>query len=225
MKQIIIITFVLLNTSGFSQALNTSHLNGNQKNLVFLNVGLEYGSVINLGYARSFSALPKLITGFDLTIPAGEKFFDDYKLKAIIQMEILNRNNVRLTGTLNPIFRCLKNDLYTASGLAGEMGVIAGYYRPGWYVAGEFNIDQTILTHIKHSNQYKELFPGAQSGWYAITACNFNYGLQTGFNIGKTGINIRAGLSSDWKFSANTLPVYCLFGISRSFQINTKIKK
>ena len=221
MKTVIIIALRLMPAICFSQAYNVQGFKGNRKHLVFIDAGLEYGSVINIGYAQRISTARPIMAGLELSVPAGNEIIDDYQLKAFLQLELLHCKRFVLTGSFNPVFRRLVNDLYTASAVACELGLTTGFYYSGWYVAGEFITDQSFLTHIKHSDQYVEGYPGAKSGWYSAMARTFNYGVQAGFNIRETGINLRIGLSGDKKFSGNTLPFYCVLGVNRFFnQLN-----
>ena len=86
------------------------------------------------------------------------------------------------------------------------MGVIAGYYKQKWFVAGEAGFDKAIVTHFKHTATYKQNFPSVQDGWYEpATGGNFYYGLQTGYSFRRNDIYLKAGkiLTQDF----NTTPM------------------
>ena len=83
--------------------------------------------------------------------------------------------------------------LFQSFNFGGEFSGVAGFYRKKWFVAGEFGFDKAIATHVKHSENALENYPGLQSGWYVPTGGNWFFGLQSGFSFGSGGISLKAG--------------------------------
>ena len=99
------------------------------------------------------------------------------------------------------------------------MSGIVGYYRPKWFVAGEFGFDKAIVTHFRHSKAYKDQYPGVVDGWYEpATGGNLYYGLQAGFSFRKQDIFLRAGkiLTQDYK-TTPMVPIYGQLGYNIKF--------
>ena len=94
------------------------------------------------------------------------------------------------------------------------MGIVAGYYKPKWFVAGEAGFDKAIVTQFKHKDLYKQNFPSVKDGWYEpATGGNFYYGLQTGLSFRRNDIYLKAGKILAEDFSTKPMvPFYLQFG-------------
>ena len=111
------------------------------------------------------------------------------------------------------------NDFVRLVNFGSDMSGIVGYYRPKWFVAGEFGFDKAIVTHFRHSKAYKDQYPGVVDGWYEpATGGNLYYGLQAGFSFRKQDIFLRAGkiLTQDYK-TTPMVPIYGQLGYNIKF--------
>ena len=97
-------------------------------------------------------------------------------------------------------------------------GVI-GYYKPKWFVAVEVGFDKAIVTHFKHSENFRNNFPDVQDGWYAPTGGNFHYGIQTGYSFKNSDLTLTIGnfITQDFK-TTPLIPYY--FKLGYNYRIN-----
>ena len=45
------------------------------------------------------------------------------------------------------------------------MTAVAGYHHPRWFVAGGTGFDKAMVSHFKHSAEFKNSFPQVMDGW------------------------------------------------------------
>jgi len=98
---------------------------------------------------------------------------------------------------------------------------IFGYYKSNWFVAAEVSFDKAIVTHFKHTDDYKSDFLEVIHGWYQpATGGNFSYGLQTGYSFRNSDITFKAVkvLTQDFE-TEPILPVYFQLGYNKNFKL------
>jgi hypothetical protein len=117
---------------------------------------------------------------------------------------------------LQGIFRRFENSYARLINFGAAISTKVGYYKQHWFVAADAGFDKAIVTHFKHSNLYKENFPGVKDGWYEpSTGGNFYYGLQTGYSTKRADIYLRAGKLIEQDFQTDPmLPFYAELGLS-----------
>ncbi|MGQ0737881.1 MAG: hypothetical protein ACT4OJ_02370 [Bacteroidota bacterium] len=196
MKKIfIIITFFLYRPDiGLSQNLNWQNLKKNQKHIFNINTGVEYGLIFGLGYGYQLISRLPIVLNAEYSFPGGEKLFDDFKTKIGGQIRLYRTGNINFSAKLYGLFRRYESDFARLLNFGTDLSATAGYYKSKWFVAGEAGFDKAIVTHFKHTESYKTLYPGVKDGWYEpATGGNFYYGLQTGYSFKKTDIYLKAG--------------------------------
>lgn len=189
-----------------SQDINWYNLQKDQKHLLNINTGLDYGLTVGARYGFRLPSKIPVILMLDLSVPSGEKLADDFKTKIGGYIRLYQLNNFQLSGKIMGVFRRYENPYATLLNFGSDMGITAGYYKRKWFLAGEAGFDKAIVTHFKHKDAYKLNFPSVKDGWYEpATGGNFYYGLQTGYSFKRSDIYLKAGkiLTEDF----NTKPI------------------
>lgn len=207
----------VLATLAKAQVINWRSFEAQQR-MATLNAGLDYGLSYGAGYAHRLNTRVPMALTMDVSIPSGHSLFDDFKVRMGLQVEVVRVGNLSATLKVNGVFRRFENPGARLLNWGGEFGGIVGYYKPGWFIAGEAGFDKAIVTHVRHAALVPRDSPGLRDGWYIPTGGNFQYGLQGGASLGKTDLTLRAGrlLQQDVKTSP-LLPFYAQLGVNRRF--------
>jgi hypothetical protein len=218
MKRIKIVTAfaVSLIISGniFSQTINWKSLDKEQRHIINVNAGADYGLTVGAGYGYQLKSKMPVVLNVEYSFPAGEKLFDDFKTKIGGYIRLYQVNNFQFSAKVQGVFRRYQNSFASLLNFGSDLAGIAGYYKPKWFVAGEAGFDKAIVTHFKHTAAYKQNFPSVKDGWYEpATGGNFYYGLQTGFSYRRNDIYLKAGKILAQDFSTKPLlPFYLQLG-------------
>lgn len=220
MKNTIIAALVLLGvaTSVCAQTLNWQAFQPEQKHLVHLQTGWDYGLNFGVGYARKFNTRWPVLANIEYSFPAGERVFDDFKVRIGGQVEVLRASGFSFTAKIYSPIRRYKNSMVSLFNFGGEVSGVVGFYRRKWFVAGELGFDKAIATHVKHSQRALDNYAGLESGWYVPTGGNWFYGLQTGFSFGGNDIALKVGkvTSQGWK-TEPFVPYFAQLAYQRRF--------
>lgn len=221
MKKIMLAVVILVATadSGYSQTVNWGSLSEDQQNVIQLTVGYDYGVTAQFGYSRAFTLIRPVLFGLDYSMPMGQDVFDDFKIRLGAQIEIFELGEFSATAKVLSNFRRYENAMVRIAGFGADLGVVAGYYTPSWYAAGEFGFDKAITSNLKHSDIMKASFPGITDGWYVPTGGNYYYGIQGGKSLGESlDISLRLGVTNAQANDKNAvLPVYFQLGLGVKF--------
>jgi len=224
MKKIALSIFATLlfhaSENATAQSVNWRSLKSDQPHIADLHVGLDNGFIAGIGYGHKLKIKQPALINAEFSIPFGKNLTDDFKAKLGGGAEVARIENVSFSVGVHGIFRRYQSELVRLAGFGSEFVAVAGYYRPKWYVAGEFGFDKAIITHIKNSPIMKEYYPGGQDGWYIPTGGNFFYGIKSGLSIKNCELYVKMGktISEDLKTTA-TLPVYCQVGANVKFNL------
>nr|WP_315201415.1 hypothetical protein [uncultured Flavobacterium sp.] len=214
-KIVIIITVLLCSISNYchAQSINWAGLKEEQRHLVNLQLGIDYGVIYGLGYGYHLKSKLPLVLNAEFSVPSGNKFFDDFKTKIGAHAKLLKVNNIAVSLSINGIFRRYENTLVSISNFGGSANIIIGYYSPKWHVNGEFGFDKAIATHFEHKDAYKSNFPEVKDGWYETTGGNAQFGMLIGYSFNKSDIYLKGGktIAQDFKTSP-TIPIYIQLG-------------
>lgn len=203
---ITIAVFFCQPTSIFSQTLNWKNLRKDQGHIFNINAGVEHGVIFGAGYGYQLQSRLPIVLNAAYSFPGGERLLDDFKTKIGGQVRFYKTGNVHFSAKFYGVFRRYESDFARLLNFGTDLSAAVGYYQSKWFVAGEAGFDKAIITHFKHSESYKALYPLAKDGWYEpATGGNFYYGLQTGYSFKKYDIYLKAGkiISQDFK----TLPL------------------
>lgn len=215
-KIIIMITVLLCTVSNYchAQSINWAGLKEEDRHLLNLNVGIDYGVIYGVGYGYQLKSKLPVIFNAEFSIPSGNRFFDDFKTKIGAHVKLLEVSNIGVSVNVNGVFRRYANTLVRLSNFGATANVIIGYYGPKWYVNGEFGFDKAIVTHFKHKDAYKSNFPEVKDGWYEpSTGGNVQCGMQVGYSFNHSDVYLKGGktIAQDFKTSP-TIPIYMQLG-------------
>ena len=205
---------IIISVNAHSQSINWEALDKDQKHIININAGAEYGAVIGIGYGYQLKSRMPILLNVEYSFPTGEKLLDDFKTKIGGYIRLYEVGNFKFSAKIHGVFRRYENSSVRLLNFGSDMSAIAGYYKPKWYVAGEGGFDKAIVTHFKHSDAFKQNFPSVKNGWYEpATGGNFYYGLHTGFSFGRNDIYLKAGNVVAQDFSTKPmLPFYMQVG-------------
>jgi hypothetical protein len=215
--QYIFTTIVLFNAFNTNaQTVNWKALQKEQKHITSVNLGVDYAFTYGIGYGYQLRSKRPIILNASFSLPSGKNIADDYKTKIGGQINWLQASNFYFSSELQGIFRRFENSYARILNFGADISTTGGYYKKHWFVAAEIGFDKAIVTHFKHSNLYKENFPGVKDGWYEpSTGGNFYYGLQTGYSIKRADIYLRAGKLIEQDFRTSPmLPFYSEVGFT-----------
>lgn len=220
MKQIILLAFTtLLALCTYAQSFNFNQTKEN-KHIVYLETGVEYGLVAKLGYARKVEiASGKIVWATDLTLPYLKLDLHDYKFKTGVHLPIYSINNWVTSATINLIARGMQTNYNTSFNLGYELGVKTGIYNTRWFLASEFGFDHALLSHIRNSEFYRtHYYYDAKNAWYKNSGGNIYYGFVYGFTIKKSDFSIRIDKVLDRNFtSPSDFSANVILGFQRRF--------
>lgn len=218
---IILAVFSLFQNKIHAQVINWENGSKQNKHLLHANAGAEYSLTVGLGYHRliPIKKFP-LWVGGEVSIPAGNKLSDDFKVRLGTQIRIATFNHFQFSARVQGISRRYQNQSVTLFNFGSDFAGTLGYYQKHWFGGVEVGFEKAIVTHFKHSDWYKEnIYGNVQDGWYEpATGGNFYYGLQGGYSMKKIDITLKAGklLQEDFK-SQPLLPFYGQLGVNFRF--------
>jgi hypothetical protein len=205
-----------------AQTLNWASLD-NTKHIANVNLGIDYSVSYGIGYGYKLNTKLPIVLNVHFSKPAGENQLDDFKTKIGGQTRFYTINNFHFSASVYGIYRRYENSSVRMQNFGSEMTGIIGYYKPKWFVAGEFGFDKAIVTHFKHSQEYKDnVYSEVIDGWYQpSTGGNFSCGLQTGISFKRSDITLKGGYLNTQDFkSTPTLPLY--FQLGYNYKIGRK---
>jgi len=189
-----------------SQEINWYRLQNDQRHLLNVNAGVDYGLSFGARYGYHLRSTIPIMLIVDFSIPSGENVADDFKTRLGGYIRLYEADHFQFSAKVLGVFRRYENSYARLLNFGSDMGVVAGYYQRNWYVSGEAGFDKAIVTHFKHSDLYKQNFPSVQDGWYQpSTGGNFYYGLQTGVSLKRNEIYLKAGKILTQDFSTAPL--------------------
>ncbi len=224
MKKIVFIVLLLTLASHYntaiSQTLNWAALDS-AKHIMNASFGLDHSVSYGVGYGYKLNTKLPIVLNSNFSLPAGENPFDDFKTKIGGQICLLNQSNFVGSISIFGIYRKYQTQLVRLQNFGSDMKGTFGFYKSKWFTSAEIGFDKAIVTHFKHSNEFKnEIYSDVVDGWYEpATGGNFYYGLQGGYSFKKIDITLNIGklVSQDFKTSP-FLPFYLNLGVN--YRIN-----
>ncbi len=221
MKTIIITTITILysiviSSEGFAQNINWQSLKKGDKHIININSGFEYGLIYGVGYGYQLNSMFPSVLNLEYSFPSGNNLADDFKSKIGGKVRLYELKNFQFSVNIYGVYRRYENNLVRMQNFGSDFSGIVGYYKSKWFVAGEFGFDKAIVTNLKHSQSYRDIFPRVKNGWYSPpTGGNFYYGLQTGFSFKQHDIYLKAGkiITQDFK-TEPTVPLFAQLGFN-----------
>jgi hypothetical protein len=192
---------------------------GATRHQVYVTFGLDPALVSSVGYARVVPWLDREWQfGAEVGVVAAEFDMRDFRARLSARTTVVRWRSVHLVGSAAFITRGTENSIYRALNLGADVTGALGLYRRRWFVAGEFGRDKAIITHITHSDWYREHFyPDAKDGWYLDAGGTYHYGVASGMTIGRTELALRAGWQRTEDFNDLVPPMYASLGAGVRF--------
>jgi len=214
----IVVLFVAFASN--AQTFNWSSLKKDQKHILNLNVNSEYGITYGVGYNYHLRSKLPIILNSEYSFPSGKNITDDFKTKIGGQVDLFQVGDFHFTAKLQGIFRKYENDYARLLNFGSDLSGTVGYYKKGWFVAGEIGFDKAIVTHFRHSDLYKSNYPGVNDGWYEpSTGGNLYYGVQGGLSGRKVDVYLKAGKLTEQDFKTSPiLTFHAQVGVNIKFR-------
>jgi hypothetical protein len=213
---VLLLTLNSLNNIAISQTLNWATLDSS-KQIMNANFSLDYSVSYGIGYGYKLNTNLPIVLNANFSLPSGENPFDDFKTKIGSQICLVNKSNFVASVSLFGIYRKYQTELVTLQNFGSDIKGTFGYYKTRWFTAAEVGFDKAIVTHMKHTQKYRdEIYFDVKNGWYEpSTGGNFYYGLQEGYSFKKVDMTMNLGkvISQDFKTSP-FLPFYIYLGIN-----------
>ena len=210
---------VLMLIAGESAAQwNVARFDG-AANRMYASFGADPALVTTIGYSRVVPVLGHHFQlGAEVAIGATGLDVRDSRARLGVQTSIASTGPLHLTGTAAFVTRTTENSIFTGLNFGADVGGTVGVYRSGWFVAGEAGFDKAIVTHLRHTDWYRDNFyPDARDGWYLTGGGTARYGFAAGVAIGPVEVAGRAGWLLTEKRNELVTPGYATFGVGLAF--------
>jgi len=217
MKKTALVLILFYSVISYLQADNTVPFSEN-RHAVSICIGTDFSLVtIQINYTQSFYAENlnrDIILDSGISFPLFKPDLADFRIHTGIKMNSVQTGNFHIPVSLKLLFRSHSNAAYRSTGFGIEFALNPGYFNDIFAAAAEIILDTEILTHIKHSNYYKNtIYRDALSGWYAFTSDTFRIGARTGILIGgKDEIFLRGGYEYHGNYNLKIPPFYAITG-------------
>jgi hypothetical protein len=192
---------------------------GADPNRVYTSLGVDPSVVGAMGYARVLTiAEHPFQFSLDGSVAVGDADVRDFKTRLAVQTSVLSWRSVHLTGSLAFVTRGTENSIYRGFSFGSSATGTLGWYRRRWFAAGELGFDKSIITHVTHSDWYREhFFPDAKDAWYLDTGGTYNAGVTGGLSLGRTEVVGRFGWARTERMNALLPPMYATLGLGVAY--------
>lgn len=192
---------------------------GAEANRVYTTFGLDPALVTSLGYARVIPVGGHAfqING-DLGVATARWDARDFRLRFGVQTSLELWGSFHLAGSATAIARGTENVIYRGYDFGADVTGTLGFYRQRWFLAGEFGKDKAVITHVEHTDWYRDqYYPDAKDGWYLDAGGTLHFGLGAGLTLGRAELEGRFGFLRTEDFNDVTPPVYARLGLGFGF--------
>jgi hypothetical protein len=192
---------------------------GMEPNRMYTTYGLDPAFVSSLGYARVVPVMGRDVQlSGDVGIATARMDTRDFRARVGTQASLVNWRSLHVTGSATFITRGTENSIYRGFNFGADLTGSVGVYRPRWFAAGEFGKDKAIITHVTHSDWYREhVYSGARDGWYLDAGGTYHYGAAGGIALGRVEVAGRAGWLRTEDFNGMMPPMYASLGIGFAY--------
>jgi hypothetical protein len=192
---------------------------GADRNRAYTTFGLDPAFVSTVGYARvvPIGGHAFQLTG-DVGVVTARVDARDFRARIGTQTSLARWRSVHATGSATFITRGTDNAIYRGLNFGADLTGTVGVYRHRWFAAGEVGKDKAIITHITHSDWYREhYYPDAKDGWYLDAGGTSRLGVAGGYTIGRTELTSRVGWQRTEGHNPTTSPLYASVGMGFGF--------
>ncbi len=180
-----------------------------------VSMALDPAVITSLGYGRMTSLLGSTTQfGLEVGVVAGDADLRDYRVRLGGELQLVHRGAFRVAASAAFMTRGTSNTVFRAVNFGSDFGVTAGVYHRGWFVAGEVGFDKAIITHLTHTQEYRDqYYEDAKDGWYLNNGGTGRLGVRMGRSIGSAELLLRAGIARTQGGESLTAPGYLTLGM------------
>ena len=190
-----------------------------ERSRLYTSVGIDPAAVTTLGYGRVIQLRGRdvQLTG-DVGVMAAGLDAHDFRTRIGAQASLVQWRSMHLTGSATFITRGTENSIYRGINFGADITGTLGVYRPRWFAAGEGGFDKAIVTHVRHTDWYRQnYYADAKDGWYIDAGGTYHVGLAGGYALGRTELVGRFGLLRTERYKELSTPGYATLGVGFGF--------
>ncbi len=180
-----------------------------------VSMALDPAVITSVGVGRTTSLFGSTAQfGLEVGVVAGDADLRDYRVRLGGELQVMQRGAFRVAASAAFMTRGTSNTVFRAINFGSDFGVTAGVYHHGWSVAGEVGFDKAIITHLKHTQAYRDqYYEDAKDGWYLNNGGTARLGVRMGSHIGSAELLLRAGIMRTQGGETLTAPGYLTLGV------------
>ena len=188
---------------------------GTARKHVYTTFGLDPAIITSAG----LSSVGTLVQhDFQLTAEAGivtaHADAGDFRTRLGLQTSLARWRSLQLTGSAMAVVRGTDNSVYRGINFGADVSGTLGVYRPRWFAAGEVGKDKAIITHVKHTDWYRQNFyADAKDGWYLDAGGTLRHGIAAGLTVGRVELMTRMGWLKTEDYNRVMTPGYASIGV------------
>jgi hypothetical protein len=186
------------------------------RNRVYSTIGLDPAIVTTVGYARVLRH--NLQLGAEAGIVTARVDTHDFRARVFLESSVLRWKSLAVSGSATFVTRGTENVIYRGINFGADVTGTAGVYRTGWFAAAQFGKDKAVVTHITHTDWYRDhYYADAKDGWYLDAGGAYHYGVLGGITVGRAELVGRFGFRRTEDFNNLTPPMYASIGLGFAF--------
>jgi hypothetical protein len=182
---------------------------------VYTTFGLDPALVTSVGLASVGTLMDHefQLTG-EVGIVTAKVDVRDFRTRLGLRTSLLRWRSVNLTGGAMAVARGTDNSVYRGINFGADVSAALGVYRQRWFAAGDAGIDKAIITHVTHSDWYRQNFyADAKDGWYLDAGGTYRYGLVGGVTVRRAEVMTRLGFLKTERYNKLMPPAYASVGV------------
>lgn len=190
-----------------------------ERNRVYTTFGLDPAIVTSVGVAHVESLLDRDVqVSAEAGVVAARFDTRDFRTRLGVRSSLVSWRSLQLTGSATAIARGTSNSVYRGINFGADLTAAAGVYRPRWFAAVEGGKDKAIITHVRHTDWYREYFyADAKDGWYLDAGGTMHYGVAAGFTLSRAELVTRLGVLRTEDGNSLMPPMYLSVGLGLGF--------
>jgi hypothetical protein len=196
--------------------LNFATITPERPNIVGARTGLDSALVFELDYRRIVEVLGRTSAiGVELAAPGAELDASDYRVSAGAAIPLVGGDHWKLIAHLSPTLRSTENGLNRMLAVGADTRLTGGFYARRWFAAGELGVDWVAASHIRHSDEYRDVvYADAEDGWYRNPGGTLYVGAHAGLSFSRFDVVLRAGRQQHVTMDAQTMPFFATLGVN-----------
>jgi len=163
-----------------AQTLINDDINNN--NRAYIKVGIDPATTLSLGYERKVG-LPFLKQNLSAYAELGTSIANtnNSELKIGGILPLLSTGSLKVINDLNFSAGSMTAKNFNSVKIAVADEITFGLYKPKWFIGLTAEYEKIMLTHLKHSDFYRETYyEDAVDGWYKGAGGMFQFGVKGG---------------------------------------------